>query len=214
VVVVLAAVMVAEVVGGVQAAADPPDRVAFCVTMAAMLIGTAVVVRLLQRRIVQLVTILADVARTDALTNCGNRRAFHERLAEVHARGRRGGPTPIVILVDLDDLKAINDRGGHPAGDAVLTAAGAALAGEVRAGEAAFRIGGDEFAVIATSDDPAAIDALSDRFARALAGVDVAAALGASSSESRIEHPDDLVARADRALYAAKARRPRPPTPA
>jgi diguanylate cyclase (GGDEF)-like protein len=84
------------------------------------------------------------LALTDALTGLGNHRHFHERLERELEEAETSGTPLTLCLLDVDDLKAINDRFGHPVGDTVLEA----VASELRSGGEAFRIGGDEFAVL------------------------------------------------------------------
>ena len=98
-------------------------------------------------------------AETDALTGLGNHGAFQRTLAEVagqpeagtEADRRRATPPPgpvALLMMDLDNFKAYNDRLGHPAGDALLHAIGAAIYGSARGEDRVFRYGGDEFAVL------------------------------------------------------------------
>ena len=86
-------------------------------------------------------------SRHDVLTGLPNRRAYDEALAKECARARRYGHPLSLCLVDLDGFKAVNDRLGHPAGDEVLAAVGEILR-EIRTSDQAFRIGGDEFAIL------------------------------------------------------------------
>ncbi len=88
-------------------------------------------------------------AVTDPLTGVGNRRRFDERLNDEVPPSKRGSPVSVCLL-DVDDLKNINDRHGHPVGDLVLAAVGARLASS---GEA-FRLGGDEFALLLPDVEP------------------------------------------------------------
>ena len=88
-------------------------------------------------------------AVTDPLTGVGNRRRFDERLNDEVPPRKRGSPVSVCLL-DVDDLKNINDRHGHPVGDLVLAAVGARLAAS---GEA-FRLGGDEFALLLPEVEP------------------------------------------------------------
>lgn len=87
---------------------------------------------------------LRDAAYTDLLTGLGNRRAFEETLKQLT---QMEGPLALVIL-DLDGLKAFNDLHGHMQGDAFLRLVAEALQSQVKTGDAAFRIGGDEFALV------------------------------------------------------------------
>lgn len=91
---------------------------------------------------------LAKLARVDALTGLGNRRQFDERLAQAIARSRRQGSPLVLMSLDLDKFKAINDVYGHLAGDAVLQAFAERLSSCVRDVDAVARLGGDEFVVL------------------------------------------------------------------
>lgn len=88
------------------------------------------------------------LATKDQLTGLGNRAFFDEQLKAALSRSVRGGEPLALLLLDLDDLKAINDRAGHPAGDAALQALAFALGRGVRSGDLICRLGGDEFAAI------------------------------------------------------------------
>ena len=91
---------------------------------------------------------LAEMAITDPLTGLRNHRAFHEDVArELQRAGRTGVPLALVLL-DLDDLKAVNDTQGHQAGDERLQALADAIRATGRGVDVAYRVGGDEFAVI------------------------------------------------------------------
>jgi diguanylate cyclase (GGDEF)-like protein len=88
------------------------------------------------------------LATKDPLTGLGNRAFFDEQLKAAVSRSIRSGEPLALLLLDLDDLKAINDRAGHPAGDAALQALAFALGRGVRSGDLICRLGGDEFAAI------------------------------------------------------------------
>ena len=162
---------------------------------------------------------LALAARVDMLTRLGNRRAFEDALERAwarHARARR----PFSVLVgDLDRFKEINDRFGHPMGDEVLRRVGGAIARTIRKEDEAFRIGGEELAVLAPDTTPPGDLALAERIRRAVQAtaihavnepgppvrVAVTLSLGVARFPSPgIERPADLYAAADRALYEAK----------
>jgi diguanylate cyclase (GGDEF)-like protein len=87
-------------------------------------------------------------AGTDAVTGCMNHRAMRRRLEEEIGRAMRTGGPLSCLLMDLDDFKLVNDRHGHPAGDAMLREVVHALVGEFRAFDRVARYGGDEFVVI------------------------------------------------------------------
>jgi diguanylate cyclase (GGDEF)-like protein len=96
---------------------------------------------------------LSEQARTDELTGLFNRRHFHERLGAELARVRRSGEPLALLLLDVDDFKAVNDRHGHPVGDTVLRAFAALLREAVRGADVIFRTGGEEFAVVLPGAD-------------------------------------------------------------
>jgi len=98
---------------------------------------------------------LSDQAVRDPLTGLLNRRAFHERLNEEVDRVRRYGSGFSLLMVDLDHFKGINDTLGHQAGDQVLAWVGRILLEHTRAADAAFRVGGEEFAVLCPSSSAA-----------------------------------------------------------
>ena len=109
-----------------------------------------------------------ELARVDALTGLGNRRAFDERLASEMARSDRGGVPLSLLICDLDNFKGLNDHYGHLAGDDCLRQVAASLRAELRLADSAFRWGGDEFAAILVDSDPDAADRLGGRLQRAV----------------------------------------------
>jgi len=147
-----------------------------------------------------------ELAMRDQLTNLHNRRSFDDRLNEAVARSEREG-TPVGLLVlDVDGLKAINDAGGHVAGDAALRMAADALGASIREGDVACRLGGDEFAVILPGADADAALAVARRAQAALSAASddrigfsggVAIALAGAA-------PHELYRNADQAAYLAK----------
>jgi diguanylate cyclase (GGDEF)-like protein len=117
-------------------------------TELALWTGIGVFLLLLMRRIRAQRVAAHELARVDALTGLGNRRAFDEALDDALARARRNGTRVSVLVTDLDDFKDINDLHGHVAGDDCLRQAAATLRATVREGEGCYRWGGDEFAVL------------------------------------------------------------------
>ncbi len=87
-------------------------------------------------------------ATHDVLTGLPNRREFERRLAQLVPSARADDVTHSVLYIDLDRFKAVNDRGGHAAGDALLTTLGAIMTRQLREGDTLARLGGDEFAVL------------------------------------------------------------------
>jgi diguanylate cyclase (GGDEF)-like protein len=153
------------------------------------------------------------MARVDALTGLENRRAFDEAFPRALARGRATGQPLTLVLADLDDFKGINDSYGHLAGDAVLTAVGAALRLHARATDRAFRWAGDEFAVLLEdTDEPTAAQVCSrlrEAIVRAVTtpgGEPVTITLGwaRDDGEGTLEA---LTTAADRAMLARKGSR-------
>ena len=153
------------------------------------------------------------MARHDALTGLPNRVLFRERLNEAVGRGS-AGESLAVLCIDLDRFKAVNDTLGHPVGDQLLRAAAQRLCECVRQGDLVARLGGDEFAIIQTdAAQPAASDALAERLVRMISApfeiaghqVVVGASVGVVLSPHDGLDPDDLLKRADLALYDAKS---------
>jgi diguanylate cyclase (GGDEF)-like protein len=147
------------------------------------------------------------LAATDPLTGCLNRRAFLDRLGRA-VTGAGSGSGAVVCLVDLDGFKAVNDRSGHAAGDVVLRVVTAALAGVVRETDTVARLGGDEFAVLARADPPGDGETLAVRLRDAVARVGATSGVTASVGITPLLPADDVhevLARADRAMYRAKA---------
>jgi predicted signal transduction protein with EAL and GGDEF domain len=173
------------------------------------------------------------LALHDALTGLPNRRNLHLQLAGSVARAQRDGGRFAVLMIDLDGFKPINDRYGHHAGDAVLLAVSERLAAQVRKGEIAARLGGDEFVVVLAEQgaqaadgqgknaDPAGpaepadaqapsrvaqrlIAALAEGILLPEAEVRVSASVGVAYFPADATTPDDLLRKADVALYRAK----------
>jgi diguanylate cyclase (GGDEF)-like protein len=152
-----------------------------------------------------------QLADLDALTGLHNRRYFHETLAREVARAHRYGRELALVVFDLDDFKAINDRIGHLAGDAVLAETAERVRDVVRSADIACRVGGDEFAVILPESSTADADQLYHRLLGAVSSrpVGQAGRLFVSAGIAELTQDDDPTAffeRADEALYRAKER--------
>jgi diguanylate cyclase (GGDEF)-like protein/PAS domain S-box-containing protein len=152
---------------------------------------------------------LARLAETDPLTGLANRRAFTKRLNGEVERARRHGHLLTLVILDLDDFKAINDTHGHGVGDRVLAEVGGHLASTSRAGELVARIGGEEFAWILPQVDSAGAMAPVERARARIAGIRVDGVSGITCSAgvcdlTAARDVDELQRRADRALYSAK----------
>ena len=102
-----------------------------------------------------LVDALCDLSSRDALTGLANRRSFENALARESDRVARSGEPALLLMLDIDHFKRINDHHGHVAGDLVIKAVAAALCASVRPMDLAARIGGEEFAIILPNCPPA-----------------------------------------------------------
>jgi diguanylate cyclase (GGDEF)-like protein len=150
---------------------------------------------------------LVDLSRTDPLTGLGNIRAFEERLADEVVRARRYRTPLSLLMADVDRLKAINDGGGHHAGNVALRAVADALHGDARQTDLAARVGGDEFALIAPNTDAGAACGLAERVRERVAAypLGVTICLGVATLGDECSDPVALLRAADAALYRAKA---------
>jgi diguanylate cyclase (GGDEF)-like protein len=157
-------------------------------------------------RQVLLIRTQETLAATDPLTGIPNRRAFLERVARAVDDAAWGHRT-VVCLVDLDGFKAVNDCGGHAAGDAMLEAVAMALGGVLRETDTVARLGGDEFAVLADTSVGSSGEALAERLRAAVARVGGDRGVTASVGVAEVEPGDDvgdLMHRADAAMYRSK----------
>ncbi len=163
-----------------------------------------------------------DVARRaaaeDPLTGVGNRRALDDALRAASARERAddvdAGLSTSLLLVDLDEFKAVNDTYGHAAGDEALRAVAGAVRGVARAGDVVARLGGDEFVVLARDTDASAGALLAERVTAAIealalavpgGSVRVRASVGVATTGPDLQ-VGDLLGAADASMYGAKGR--------
>jgi diguanylate cyclase (GGDEF)-like protein/PAS domain S-box-containing protein len=161
---------------------------------------------------------LLHAACHDELTGLPNRRLFHDMLATALARCRRNGARLGLLFVDVDEFKQINDTLGHAAGDAVLRHVAQRLRHCARASDTVARLSGDEFVVIledlAPCDDARAVTAkiehaMATPVLAAGQTVRVALSLGLAFYPDDTQQADELLMRADAAMYAAKQDRKR-----
>lgn len=156
-----------------------------------------------------------ELAMSDNLTGLANRTQFHQWLDEAIAGAKRSDSCSGLVMIDLDGLKAINDTGGHSAGDQLLKRVAGALGEATRRHEIACRLGGDEFAVLAPRiEDRDELVGLADRLHKQLdldvpfsAGrsLRVTASLGLALYPDDAATGDDLVNKADASMYSVKA---------
>jgi diguanylate cyclase (GGDEF)-like protein len=142
------------------------------------------------------------LADHDPLTRLLNRRAFVERLDGEVARATRYGHSFALVLCDLDGFKELNDRFGHPAGDEALQVFARTLQSASRKGDEAFRIGGDEFALLLPE---ASVDNAREVVRRVSQKVEgIRASFGVATCPENAREPQTLFRLADEALYEAK----------
>jgi diguanylate cyclase (GGDEF)-like protein len=148
----------------------------------------------------------------DPLTGLFNRNALEQRLAELDGEpcDRKPGRSHALLLCDVDHFKRVNDEHGHAAGDAVLQEIAYTMRAALRAGDSIYRIGGEEILVVLPGASEEDAVGIAERLRRAVSrcrpvGVSVTISIGAAVSRPSRVDTDDLVARADAALYAAKA---------
>jgi diguanylate cyclase (GGDEF)-like protein len=150
-----------------------------------------------------------QLADLDALTSLHNRRYFHETLAREATRAHRYDRKLSLVVFDIDDFKAINDRIGHLAGDEVLASVAERLESVVRGADVACRVGGDEFAVILPESGLEDAEQLYKRvqFAVAARPLGPFERIRLSAGIAELKPEDDaktFFERADEALYRAK----------
>ncbi|MDP9269788.1 MAG: GAF domain-containing protein, partial [Chloroflexota bacterium] len=151
-------------------------------------------------------------AETDELTGLGNHGAFQRFLTEMLESPDASGSQPRIglLMMDLDRFKDYNDRHGHPAGDALLHAASAAITAAARVGDRVFRYGGDEFTLVLQDVDAADAAVVGDRVRRAVARLTAAdktpvtITVGAAAFPTDAADKNALISAADAALYHGK----------
>jgi diguanylate cyclase (GGDEF)-like protein len=154
-------------------------------------------------------------ARTDTLTGLWNRKVFHEQLEGEIRRSRRYRWPVTVLMLDLDHFKEVNDTHGHALGDLVLERVGSIVRHAVRDADAACRIGGEEFAVVLPETTREGGYAVAERMRKRVQqsfadhpvdghDVPVTISAGLACFPDDGLHADELLARADEALYGAK----------
>ncbi|GIM90583.1 GGDEF domain-containing protein [Paractinoplanes toevensis] len=164
-----------------------------------------VVIRMAQlvREIEQQAARVAEMARQDELTGLPNRRAWNDELPRALDAARRDGRAISVAVLDLDLFKQYNDAHGHPAGDRLLKESSAAWYGALRRVDLLARYGGEEFVALLPGADAEEASAVLERALRATPGGQTFSA--GIAVWDHTETSDQLVQRADEALYAAKA---------
>jgi len=156
---------------------------------------------------------LIYLAERDALTGLFNRHRFNEELARMLADAQRHQSRIALLFFDLDDFKYINDTFGHRAGDAMLIRVAGEVGGQVRRNEIFSRLGGDEFAILVPEISDEMLRVLAERITRSIAQVRfhyegqslrLTSSLGIAVFPDHADNSEDLIARADTAMYQAK----------
>lgn len=156
-----------------------------------------------------------SMAITDSLTGLYNRRYLDSHLAALLDRSRTAGRPLAVAIIDIDFFKSVNDAHGHVVGDQVLRELAKRLEESIRASDLAARLGGEEFVIVMSDSDMDTARAITARLCRDIeaapfaaslveGGLKVTASIGVAVADHRDKAPDDLVKRADEALYEAK----------
>ncbi len=156
---------------------------------------------------------LALLANTDVLTGVSSRRAFLAGLEAELARARRHNESLSLLMLDIDHFKRVNDVHGHPIGDAVLKQFSETCAGMLRAHDLFGRLGGEEFAIVLPHTDAEGARCVAEKIRTAVAqtpmptaagDITVTVSIGLAQMEGLPGEVDQLMARADQALYEAK----------
>jgi diguanylate cyclase (GGDEF)-like protein/PAS domain S-box-containing protein len=158
---------------------------------------------------------LQRLATRDSLTGCLNRRAFYDQLETIFVEARNSGKSLTCIMTDVDHFKTFNDRYGHAAGDMILQTVVRFLFGGLREVDLLCRYGGEEFCIILPGVALEAAQVVAERLRstietrtamglRTVTTTNVTASFGVAALMPEVRSATELIARADKALYAAK----------
>ena len=155
---------------------------------------------------------LSQAAQTDGLTRLMNRSAFMDAAMDLLAEGEESGSSHVFVIMDVDHFKRINDTYGHDCGDVALVSVAAILATVMRSDDLVCRFGGEEFALLLATDEPAGRKVLErlrlqlemSRVAYNGREIPVTVSIGAAATAECGYNLDYLYTSADRCLYAAK----------
>ncbi len=182
-------------------------NIAICVVISLIVLAaTSLTITHYQRQ-------LEEMATTDKLTGLANRQAFDLLMPQAMSEARRVKSALAVIMMDIDHFKKVNDRLGHPGGDSILKQLAQTVTSALRESDIVFRWGGEEFLVVVKGPADAQSRALAEKIRGAVANntfhyrdtaVPVTISLGLAFYKDG-ETPEQLIARADQALYQAKA---------
>jgi diguanylate cyclase (GGDEF)-like protein len=176
-------------------------------------VKTHITIKKMQVELLEQNVLLAKLARTDPLTGVYNRRFFIEALEREFARSRRYENPLSLLIIDADHFKSINDLYGHDTGDSVLKALCDAGRGIFRKTDFFARIGGEEFAVILPHTDQSKSHEVAERFLKRIeeltvksekGDVNFTVSIGIASIDEQTKEMENLMKKADKALYLAK----------
>jgi two-component system cell cycle response regulator len=201
-----------DIVAGLRSGAQDYLKKPFETAELIARVGAAVRTKLLQDKLRDQSAEFERVSRTDALTGLYNRRHLEERLREADSAAVRHSRQLSVVMVDIDHFKRVNDTEGHQGGDDVLREFTRRLQAEVRGEDVAGRWGGEEFLVILPETDIEGAMTLAERIRASVANEAFAhgehrfvVTMSAGCASGLPGDIDELVRRADTALYRAKA---------
>lgn len=202
---VVAMFLLAAVVPDPQAAWEQRDLL---IAIAALILSTVI----LSGALVESDRAHRRRSTLDPLTGLFNRNALEQRLSELSGQpcDPRAGLSHAFLLCDLDHFKRVNDQFGHAAGDAVLQDVAYTMRATLRAGDSIYRVGGEEILVMLPGADHEDTLEIAERLRIAVrdrrpVGIPVSLSIGAAVAEPGTVDCDDMLARADAALYSAKA---------
>src|SRR5271168_2133809 len=177
-------------------------RILALIALLTMVGGASVFYLLGGRRLIRDHRMVLQRATRDGLTDLPNQRAFQDEFPQAVASAARYEDSFALALLDVDDFKLINDRNGHPHGDAILKSVAEVLCNS-RPGDRPYRIGGDEFAMSLTHTDAEGARMVAARLSRDMADAGIVVSVGVSALRPG-QQADTLRAEADAALYEAK----------
>lgn len=154
---------------------------------------------------------LKDLSLTDAVTGLFNHRHFQDQINKEVDRAKRTSQPLTLLMIDLDNFKELNDRNGHPTGDKALQEVGKIFTQSLRSTDIVFRYGGDEFTILLPSTNAKSGFEIAERLRAAMASlpqslVGATLSIGLATFPSVASSRDELIKKADSALYEAKNR--------
>ncbi len=195
------------------AGAGEADTLSWWLMVAGTLVVVGVLAAMLRLRSDSLIERLERAATHDELTGLLNRRGYHQRLAAELARVRRDGEPLSIVLGDIDCFKSLNDDFGHQCGDEALSEYARVCRAHGRGADFVARVGGEEFAIVLPGADAAGAFEAAERLRQAVRyalrrpdGRPLTVSFGVATLPPEGDAGHSLLADADRAMYAAKAR--------